>query len=97
MVVNSYFGPRRRNRSHATPSYGPGKYKFGVDYYRQTYYSTEKLNHVRIKLVKAGQELMYSSKNFNSNYMKFFGYETCDKLLWTSGEDPLISYILLLP
>ena len=29
---------------------------------------------------------MYSSKGFNSNYMDFVGYETCDRLIWTSGE-----------
>ena len=29
---------------------------------------------------------MYSSKCFNSNYRKFFGYETCENLIWTSGE-----------
>ena len=29
---------------------------------------------------------MYSSKGLNYNYMDFFGYEICDKLIWTSGE-----------
>ena len=32
MVINDYFGPRQANISHATPNYGPGKSKFGVDY-----------------------------------------------------------------
>ena len=27
---------------------------------------------------------MYYSKYFNSNYLEFFGYETCDKLIWKS-------------
>ena len=26
------------------------------------------------------------TKCFNSNYMDFGGYETCDKLIWTSDE-----------
>ena len=29
---------------------------------------------------------MYSSKGLNYNYMEFVGYETCDKLIWTSGK-----------
>ena len=29
---------------------------------------------------------MYSSKIFNSNYIEFDGYETNEKLIWTSGE-----------
>ena len=38
------------------------------------------------KVEKLGQEVMYYSKYFNSNYLEFFGYETCDKLICTSGE-----------
>ena len=29
---------------------------------------------------------MYYSKVFNSNYMQFVGYETCDNLIWKLGE-----------
>ena len=29
---------------------------------------------------------MYHSKYFNSKYMEFVGYDTCDKLIQTSGE-----------
>ena len=29
---------------------------------------------------------MYYSKCFNHNYTEFVGYETCEKLIWTSGE-----------
>ena len=43
MGVNDYFVPRRTNRPHATPNYGPVKSKFEVGYYRQTYFSPEKL------------------------------------------------------
>ena len=43
MGVNAKFGPIRTNRPHATPKYGPGKLKFEVDYYRQTYYLQKKL------------------------------------------------------
>ena len=28
---------------------------------------------------------MYYSKGLYSNYTEFFGYETCDKLVWTDG------------
>ena len=38
------------------------------------------------KAAKSIQEVMYYSKFFNSNYMKFVGYETCEKLIWTSDE-----------
>ena len=34
---------------------------------------------IREILGKTVQEVMYSSKYFNSNYMEFVGYETCDK------------------
>ena len=30
---------------------------------------------------------MYYSKGFNSNYVEFVGYETCENLIWTSGKD----------
>ena len=71
MGVNSYFVPRRTNRPHATPNYGPGKSKFDIDYYRQTDYPPEKLAHIKVMLEKSGQEVMYPSKNSNSNYMDF--------------------------
>ena len=35
---------------------------------------------------KEGQEVMYSSKDFNSNYMEFVGYETREKFTYKSGE-----------
>ena len=44
-----------------------------------------KKSHMQIKLKKAGKEVMYYFKCFNSNYMEFVSYETCDKLIWTSG------------
>ena len=37
MGVNIYFGPITKNIPHATPNYGPEKYKFEINYYRQTY------------------------------------------------------------
>ena len=47
MGVIAYFGPRQTNIPHATPNYRHGKSKFEVDYYRQTYFSSEKLAHIR--------------------------------------------------
>ena len=47
MGVHSYFGSRLTNRPHTTPNYGLGKYKFEVDYYRQIYFSSEKVAHIR--------------------------------------------------
>ena len=57
MVVNDYFGTRRTNRPHATPNYGPKKYNFEVYYYKQTYYSPEKLAYIHPPppLEKTGQ------------------------------------------
>ena len=37
MGVNAYFVPRKTNITHATPNYGPGKYMFNIDNYRQIY------------------------------------------------------------
>ena len=39
---------------------------------------------------KAGQEVMYYSKQISSNYMRFVGYDTCDKLIRISGEGNII-------
>ena len=47
---------------------------------------TEKLARILEKLEKSDQEVIYSSKCFNCIYMKFVGYDTCDKIIWTSGE-----------
>ena len=38
MKVNACFFPRQTNIPQATPNYGPGKYKFEADYYRQTFF-----------------------------------------------------------
>ena len=43
------------------------------------------------KSEKLGQEVIYSSKYFNSKYMEFVDYDTCDKLIWTSGEVSIIT------
>ena len=61
MGLNNYFGPRIKNRPHASPNYGPGKSKFEVDYYRQTFVSW-KMAHIWGKLEKSGQEVTYYSK-----------------------------------
>ena len=42
LVVNAYFGSKKINRPHTTPKYGPGKSKFEVNYYIQTYCYPEK-------------------------------------------------------
>ena len=83
--MNAYFGPRRANIPHVTPNYGPGKSNFWMDCYRQTCFFLEKMARIQGKLEKSGQEVMYSSKCLNSNYIEFFGYGTCEKLILTSG------------
>ena len=42
--------------------------------------------HIWRKLEKSGQEVIYSLKKFNSKYLEFFGYETCEKSIWTLSE-----------
>ena len=49
MRVKFYVGPKWTIISHATPNYGLVKYRFEVDYYIQTYYSPEKVAHLRKK------------------------------------------------
>ena len=63
MSVGAYFGTRIINWPHATPQYGPGKSKFEINYYRQTYFS-EKMAHIRGKLEKEGWEVIWYSKYF---------------------------------
>ena len=48
--VNTYFGTRWKNGTHAKPNYGPVKYKFEVGYYRNRYCSQEKVAHIRKNL-----------------------------------------------
>ena len=50
-----------------------------------------KLTHIRGNLVKIGQEVMCYSKSSNHRYMEFVGYNRCEKLIWTSGEDIIIT------
>ena len=47
MKLYIYFGPKRENWPHATLNHGPGKSKFEVYYYRETYFSTEKVARIR--------------------------------------------------
>ena len=86
MASNYFFGPRRTNIPHSTPNYGPRKYNFEVDYHRQIYCSPEKRSRIRRKLGIQDQEVMYYYKCFNYSYIEFVIYETCDKLMWTSGK-----------
>ena len=86
MTVNASLPPRWTNRPHDTPNYRPVKSKLEVEYYIQTHFSPEKLAHIRTKLEKKGQEVIYSSKGFNNKYLEFVGYDTSDKLIWISGK-----------
>ena len=91
MGLNDYFGTRRTNRPHETTNDGPGKARIKIDYYRQTYPPPENLAHIYGKLETLGQEVIYSSKYFNSNLMEFVGYDKNGKLIWTSGEGIIIT------
>ena len=55
MGLNAYFGPIQKNRPHATPNYGPVKYKFEVHYYKQTYFFPLKIDFFRRKMETPGQ------------------------------------------
>ena len=44
------------------------------------------LAHIRTKLEKKVQEVIYFSKGFNYNYMEFFGFDISEKLIATSGK-----------
>ena len=85
MGVNDYFGPRRTNRPHATTNYGPGNLNLKL-IITDRHIFLQKFQLIIEKKGKSGQKVMFSSKYFNSNYMEFVGYETCDKLIWTPGK-----------
>ena len=91
MVVNDYFGPRRTNIPHSNTNYGPIQSKFEVYYYRQKYLPLEKTLSYMRKIGKVSQRSNLLLIYFNSKYMEFFVYETCDKLIWTSGEGSRIT------
>ena len=59
MGLNDYFCPRISNRPHATPNYGPLKYKYKVDYDRQTYRSPEKVSRNPKKIKKSRSDLLF--------------------------------------
>ena len=84
MGVNAYFPPKWTYRPQEAPNYRSVNSKFEVNYYVQTYFFLEELAHIRRIPEKEVQEVVYYSKGFNSNYMEFVGYETYDKLMWTS-------------
>ena len=46
----------------------------------------EKVSHIRKKLKKSGQEVMYYSNCINYNHIEFVVDETRKQLIWTSGE-----------
>ena len=67
------------NILHSTPNYDNGKSKLEIDYYKHTYFFPEKLAYIRGNSEKSGQEVMYSSKIFNSNHIDIFGYDKHDR------------------
>ena len=40
---------------------------------------------------KIGSKSNVIFKCFNSNYIEFVDYDTCEKLIWISGEDRIIT------
>ena len=85
MGVNANFGLIQTNKSHTTPNYESENICLKlVIIDRRTF--LQKRTSYQKKLEKSGQEVMYSSQFFNFNSMECVGYETCEILIWTSGE-----------
>ena len=85
MGVNYYFCFRRTNIPHAAHNYGPGKSKYAIDYYRQTYCFPEKLSYAR------NVGMIWSRSNALIKIFQLELYVVCwlftrDKLIQTSGE-----------
>ena len=83
--LQAFFGPRYSHRPLMNPNYGEGPTKFSMDYYRQTFSNPEILLQTRPKIIHAAKEALNVTRFINSNYMEFVGYNTCKKVIWTSG------------
>ena len=83
--LQAYFGPRYCYRPLMNPNYGKGEIKYKVDYYRQTYSNPEQLLMSCPKVNNTAREALDITRSINSNYMEFVGYNTCSKVIWTSG------------
>ena len=78
MGVNGYFPPIRTNRPHATPNYVTCKSRFEL---------IIKDRHIfPQKTGKPSSTSNIYSKYFCSNFIEFDVYDTCDRLIWISGE-----------
>ena len=85
MGVNDQFDPRRKidHVQHLTMNLENVGMKFIITY---RHIVIQKKQLISEKTGKSGQEVMYSSKCFNFNYMEFFGYETRERLIFTQVE-----------
>ena len=81
MGVNVYFGMIRKNRPHITPNYTPGNLSFKLTI-KDMHIVLQKKYLISDKNLKKWSRSNVSSKYFNSKYIYFVVYETCDKLIW---------------
>jgi hypothetical protein len=82
--INGYMGVRYSARPRPTPALGPGTVTTG-SYFRQTYNQDHLHPYLQTKVNKAAQDATLSLGRRYATYMKFVGYETCDRTIWTQG------------
>ena len=84
--INQYFGPRSNSRACQTPVVGP-KQTDKQQYYRTTW-SKHACESLRVYLESTVRKLPVEENMalLAYNYSKFIGFDTCDKLIYTSGK-----------
>ena len=91
--VNHYMGYRSNKRACKSPAVGPNQTD-KQQYFREIWAKNGQ-EVLRLYLESTVRELPVQSnmKDISFNYSAFIGFDTCDKLIWTSGKpDDVFSF-----
>ena len=80
--LNSYFVPRITRRPIPTSEYRLSNKKYHMDYYSKSHCCPENLAIARPNIEFSGLGSVNATRKFNHNYMEFWEYKICDKIMW---------------